>query len=215
MFCPKCGFKIAVDDAKFCHNCGFDFSKIDESKPTELKKMIDLTLKDQVPETPSQADKLHTKVEKGIEKRIKIRWLKNLSAVQKTILIIGGLFAISMDLALAINHQELLAALGFIIIFLMTLFITYKAPTWGWGWYILLGIFWTNTKFLEKYGNHGNVVQLLGLALVLIIYFLFRNKVLKQTGKQWTRSLISGIGAYVVGFILIYLIIFFALSSDS
>ena len=31
-FCPECGTKQHTDDARFCSNCGFDFSKLEENE---------------------------------------------------------------------------------------------------------------------------------------------------------------------------------------
>ncbi len=35
MFCPKCGEKMLVEDAKFCFQCGFDFSALKKEEDTE------------------------------------------------------------------------------------------------------------------------------------------------------------------------------------
>jgi hypothetical protein len=46
MYCPECGYKIAVEDAKFCHKCGYGLSKVSENKPIETNNVNNSAGKD-------------------------------------------------------------------------------------------------------------------------------------------------------------------------
>ena len=54
MFCPNCGREIRVDKAKFCHSCGFDFSKLQKKEASELYRFIDSAIHPQRATDPEQ-----------------------------------------------------------------------------------------------------------------------------------------------------------------
>ncbi|HXI83583.1 MAG TPA: zinc ribbon domain-containing protein [Verrucomicrobiae bacterium] len=81
---------------------------------------------------------------------------------------------------------------------------------WGWGWYIAAGIFWVGSS--NSYKDYGlfcgtefvNSLQLLGLALLVPLYFWLRNKLLmRKITNQGVRSFVSGLIAwFVAGFLV-------------
>lgn len=82
-----------------------------------------------------------------------------------------------------------------------------KARKWGWGWYILAGLYWTGQ---EKYyaGEQYNWLKLIGIASCIIIYFYFRNKVFVEKPIN-RRSFYSGVLAYISAGAIVSVLVFF------
>ncbi len=224
MFCPHCGHKIQLDDQKFCDGCGFDLSKVETSKPTELKKMIDFALEDHSkPPTPpkstvASAARSQTSGD-SLVKPARTSWWKNLNKSQIVILIIGGFFTLSMLVVwqtfspAGIDGAAIIFLL--IMIVLITLLVAWKEKTWGWGWYILAGLtFKGMEKVYTTYGLYNSALRLLTVVAAIFVYFVLRNKYLKRVKILWRRSLYSGIIAFVVAAFFTPIVAYFVPTQD-
>ena len=79
---------------------------------------------------------------------------------------------------------------------------------WGWGWIIIALIFFSPqaSKGYVSLGTIGEALQLFGCASAIVLYFLFRQKVLIKIKTTWVRSLSSGVIAYGIVWILLFLV---------
>ena len=79
-----------------------------------------------------------------------------------------------------------------------------KVP-WGWGWFLLLGFFGMGinrvkkTSFSNETAGYRWLIELLGIGLLLLVYFWLRNRSLrkKQYAKTWHVSFMSGFLSYL------------------
>ncbi len=75
---------------------------------------------------------------------------------------------------------------------------------WGWGWVVLVGIYGLSVQRSPYYHSPSSaafVIPLLGLTLLLISYFWFRNRIIRNslfTKKTWMASVVSGSVSYLV-----------------
>ncbi|MBI4547893.1 MAG: zinc-ribbon domain-containing protein [Ignavibacteriae bacterium] len=219
MFCPHCGKSIRLQDQKFCDNCGFDLSKLAKGETSELKKLIDVALKEQ-PKSPAieKPQPAPALMSQDLPPPIKKSWWRNLTKAQITILIIGGSFSLLMLVVLAASPSQIGLTgtlIGVSTLILFTLFLAYKAPVWGWGWYILFGLTFKGVeKAYDKYGLYQGVLQLFAVALALFVYFLFRKKYFKRVKVLWRRSLYSGAIAFLLAVFITPIVAYFIPTQD-
>jgi hypothetical protein len=79
-----------------------------------------------------------------------------------------------------------------------------KIP-WGWGWVIAVGFFGMGfdkvkkKSFSDEAAGYQFLIELLGIALVLLLYFWLRNRSIrkKQYAKVWHASFVSGFVSYL------------------
>ena len=79
-----------------------------------------------------------------------------------------------------------------------------KERKWGWGWYILAAfVGYSIDKTYAEYGDSKGILYLLGIGLSILIYFYFRNKLLKEVSFLRLRSFISGVISLILTSIVI------------
>ena len=78
---------------------------------------------------------------------------------------------------------------------------------WGWGWYILAGFIFTSiNKYYKNLNELTFVLEIIGIAIALSLYFYFRNKILKEISNIRLRSFLAGIISYILSAITVALV---------
>jgi len=196
-----------LNEQKFCHNCGFDLSNVGNAEPTELKKMIDFALKAHPPEasppvvTPKAKNESVT--QHGETAKKKTDRPTSESPPDKNANLASSHKWRSDDYPAGEHRwRSINSTLA-----------PEKYRKWGWGWFIPFLLFLSIGIEMKHYRMYGILLPLTLITLVLLVYFLFRNKLLKQIQKQWIRSALSGVATYIVGLIIIYFVSSIAPSS--
>ncbi len=208
MFCPECGHKIELAAAKFCHNCGFDLSKLPKNQPSELYKLIDTSIhqkgaKDSKEASPTTSDPLplvQPKEEKKPDVLLEPKGIKKNEAVlseQPSHTSAGD------DLATPSKVSYLRET-------------SYDNPSWwsrfkdkwGTGWIVLGYLFFSPqaSKGYRALGSTGDLLQLSGAVVCIIIYFLLRRLLLRKIETYWLASFFSGLIAYGIVWLLLFMI---------
>lgn len=173
MFCPQCGIKIKQSVQNFCHNCGFDLSKVDKNQLNSpsiqmIDSQKDEQIKFKIVECPYCSEDIGlTKTELAERKFICPSCKK------------------SVDL---LNSPSTTPKYKW----------KWWGKNWGQGWLVIVYLFFSpqSSKIYESFGTSGLLAQLLGCIFSLALYFYLRQRVLISIDKIWLRSLCAGLITY-------------------
>jgi hypothetical protein len=172
MFCPQCGITIELSDQKFCHNCGFDLSKVEKNQLTSPSKQLNESqkveqIKFKIVGCPYCSEDVELSPSEWSEGKFTCPSCKK-----------------SVDLS---NSHSIPQKKW-----------KWWGSNWGLGWLVIVYLFFSpySSKIYESFGTTGLLLQLIGCILSLALYFYLRQRVFRMIDKTWLRSLCSVLITY-------------------
>jgi len=171
IFCPNCGQQSVSSPARFCFACGTKLPDVGCTNAPENPVRGNADPQTQTPPVNQLQEAKQPPTQPPPVKQLQETKQAPAAAVKQ--------IAVSLEPAPIVQKA---------------------APRkWGWGWYVLAGVFVAGfNKSCGGYGIVSDVTELGGLGISCLLYFALRNKVLTRISSPTTRSFVAGVLSYVV-----------------